>query len=373
MYLLRQNQSGLPLLFLMLDSTDHVSPKTGLVSGSTLTVSISKAGSAFAAPAGAVSELGSGWYQIAGNSTDSNGLGPLIIHATGTGADPTDMVYNVVSFDPYDAVRMGMTSLPAVTAGQINGLPLTNAVSGKVAVSSLDANVITATAIATNAITSTKIASGTIDSNKFASGAITSTVLATDCIGSAQLATTGVQEIRNAITGGAYALSTDANGMIRIVDGTGTGELDTLNGGVDVRSWGGNSTTIGTDANGLPVTSVGGFFSLGIATTNRIQTFDTSDIDPIGLNNLTGNGSGLTAVGPIVSNDLLDNTAIESASVVVTTRELLRALGAAAVGKRENAGVVGAEKFYAIGNPGTLRISNINLDANGSGTPILTL
>ena len=58
--------------------------------------------------------------------------------------------------------------------------------------------------------------------------------LAADCIGSSQLATSGVQEIRNAITGGSYSLDTDANGRIRIVDGTATGDLDTSSGTVTV-------------------------------------------------------------------------------------------------------------------------------------------
>lgn len=48
----------------------------------------------------------------------------------------------------------------------------------------------------------------------------------------AGLATDAVQEVRDAITGGAYALSTDANGRVRIVDGTGVGELDTSAGRV---------------------------------------------------------------------------------------------------------------------------------------------
>lgn len=47
---------------------------------------------------------------------------------------------------------------------------------------------------------------------------------------------TYIEEIRNAITGGNYALSTDANGMVRIADGTGTGELDTASGTVLLRA-----------------------------------------------------------------------------------------------------------------------------------------
>jgi hypothetical protein len=39
-----------------------------------------------------------------------------------------------------------------------------------------------------------------------------------------------INTIRNAVTGGAYALSTDANGRMRVVDGTGAGEIDLLSG-----------------------------------------------------------------------------------------------------------------------------------------------
>lgn len=59
-------------------------------------MTLSKNGAAFAAPAGAVSELGSGWYKVAGSATDTNTLGALILHATAAGADPCDEVYQVV-------------------------------------------------------------------------------------------------------------------------------------------------------------------------------------------------------------------------------------------------------------------------------------
>lgn len=57
---------------------------------------------------------------------------------------------------------------------------------------------------------------------------------AADVISSSLLATSAVEEIRNAITGGAYALSTDANGRMRVVDGTGAGEIDTASGKVSI-------------------------------------------------------------------------------------------------------------------------------------------
>lgn len=60
--------------------------------------------------------------------------------------------------------------------------------------------------------------------------------LAANSLTAAAAATDFVEEIRNSITGGAYALSSDANGRLRIVDGTGVGELDTDSGTVLLRS-----------------------------------------------------------------------------------------------------------------------------------------
>lgn len=56
--------------------------------------------------------------------------------------------------------------------------------------------------------------------------------LAADAVSAAALAADAVTEIRNAITGGNYALSTNASGHVRIADGTATGELDTNGGAI---------------------------------------------------------------------------------------------------------------------------------------------
>lgn len=104
----------------MIDSADHVSPKTGL----SPTVTLSKNGGSFAAPAGAVSEVGNGVYKVAGNATDSNTLGPLWLHATASGADPTDTIFPIVAYDPQDAVRLGQSALPNAAANANGGLPV---------------------------------------------------------------------------------------------------------------------------------------------------------------------------------------------------------------------------------------------------------
>lgn len=119
----KQSDTTYPLFFFMVDSSDHITGKTGL----TPTVTISKNGAAFGGISGAVSEVGIGLYKIAGNATDSNTVGELWIHATGTGADPTDTSYTIVAYDPFDSVRLGLTALPNVVAAGNGGLPTVNA------------------------------------------------------------------------------------------------------------------------------------------------------------------------------------------------------------------------------------------------------
>ena len=96
-------------MFLLIQSSDHI---TGLT-GASPTVVLSKNGGSFASPAGAVTEVGNGWYKVAGNSTDTNTLGPLALHATAASADPSDIIVaEIVAYDPQDAVHLGLTCLP---------------------------------------------------------------------------------------------------------------------------------------------------------------------------------------------------------------------------------------------------------------------
>lgn len=106
---LTQNQTAEPLVFMLVSSGDHVSPVTGAAPS----VSISKNGGAFGAVSGAVTEIGNGWYKVAGHATDSNTLGPLIVHITAPGCDPSDHLYQVVAFNPRDSVSLGLTLMPS--------------------------------------------------------------------------------------------------------------------------------------------------------------------------------------------------------------------------------------------------------------------
>jgi hypothetical protein len=104
----QQSSTGYPIPFLLVSSTDHVTP----VTGAGPTVNISKNGGAFAAAAGVVTEVGNGWYQLAGHAGDRSTLGVLLIQATATGADPANDSYDVVPWNPFDA-SLGLANLDA--------------------------------------------------------------------------------------------------------------------------------------------------------------------------------------------------------------------------------------------------------------------
>src|SRR5258708_20305402 len=101
---LKQTATDKVIPFLMVSSADHRNGVTGL----TGTVSISKNGSAFAAPAGAVAEIGNFYYKLTPDAADTNTLGILILHASSAGADPSDRESLVVASDPYDGADMGL-------------------------------------------------------------------------------------------------------------------------------------------------------------------------------------------------------------------------------------------------------------------------
>lgn len=99
-------------MFFMVSSTDHIAAKTGAAP----VVNISKAGAAFGAAAGVVAEIANGWYKVSLTNADTNTLGDLAFHITGTGADDCDFADTVTarSFDDLSAPGTAQT----ITANQ---------------------------------------------------------------------------------------------------------------------------------------------------------------------------------------------------------------------------------------------------------------
>lgn len=101
MSLLKQSTARDKMVF-MTDSADHITGKTSL----TLTITASKNGAAFASISPTVTERGSGWYSLALTTSHTDTLGDLALHVTSTGADPSDLVWQVVAGLPGESVSL---------------------------------------------------------------------------------------------------------------------------------------------------------------------------------------------------------------------------------------------------------------------------
>jgi hypothetical protein len=100
----------------MVSNVDHIAGKTGL--GANITVMLSKGNAGTGTAAGnslATIELDGvnmpGWYQLNLTGTDTNTIGDLAFHCTGTGADPTDFV---------DQVQTTVFTDLTLTAGRVS-------------------------------------------------------------------------------------------------------------------------------------------------------------------------------------------------------------------------------------------------------------
>ena len=161
-YDLQLGQSTYPLLF-DLTAEDGFTP----LAGGAPTVLLSKAGAAFGAPAGAVTEIANGVYQVAANAVDCNALGPLMAYVTCAGGLPRKFSYRIVAYNPFDAAALGLTNLNAT---------------------------ITSRAVAGDAMT---LQAASIAAATFAAGAINAAAIAADAIDADALATDAIAEIHN--------------------------------------------------------------------------------------------------------------------------------------------------------------------------------
>lgn len=209
------------LMVFMTDATDHVTGKTGL----TLTLTSSKAGGAFASITPTVTELGNGWYSLALTTSHTDTVGDLAIRATGTDADPTDLICqvranvlgdtlpgNVTQWKgsvPADLVDTDKVSVSVTHKGVLNDLS-TAQVNTEIDTALADVGLTTTVTGRIDATISTRSShsaadvwtSGTRTLSAFgfsvtlASGAITASVFATDAITAAALAADAVAEIQ---------------------------------------------------------------------------------------------------------------------------------------------------------------------------------
>ena len=145
----------------MVSSSDHITGAAGL--SPLPTVTLSKNGAAFSSGGGTVTAVGNGVYSYAPTVGDTDTLGSLMLHATASTADPVDLEFEVVAFDPRDSVRMGQTALPNVAAGALNGLPLSADTVGRVDVLKINGTSQTARDIGASVLLSSGTGTGQVN------------------------------------------------------------------------------------------------------------------------------------------------------------------------------------------------------------------
>lgn len=364
-YPLKQSSTAQALVFYMVASSDHIAAGTGL----TCTVTIRKSGGSFASPGGAVTEIANGWYQVAGNATDTNTLGPLLLHATATGADPTDVCYHVVAYDPQDAVRAGLTALPNAAAEAAGGLYTRGAGAGQInqnASGQVDTrtvamatDVITAAAIQADAIGAAEIANGAIDAATFAAGAIDASAIATDAFGALELAAGAATEIAAAVWDEARASHTTAGTFgqgAASVQGNVTGSVASVTGAVGSVTGAVGSVTgnVGGNVTG----SVGSVTGAVGSVTGNVGGNVTGSVGSVATGGITAASIAADAIG---ASELAADAVAEIAAAVSVGSAPTAAQNAAAVWDLAISGHTTAATF---GN-------KVNgLTSGGSGGPV---
>lgn len=294
------------LAVFMTDSTDHVTGKTGL----TLTITASKDGAAFASITPTVTELATGWYNLALTTTHTNTLGDFLLHITSTGADPSDIREQVVLDLPGVAqtgdnfARLGAPAGASVSAdvAAVKAVLPAALVSGRIdaSVGAMASGVLTATAIAADAITAAKVADGTIDAATFAAGAINAAAIAADAITAAKVADGTIDAATfaaGAINAAAIAADaiTDAKVAADVTIASVTGSVGSVTGAVAsvTGNVGGNVTgSVGSVATGGIAAAS---FAAGAINAAAVAT-DAIDADALAADAVTEIQSGLSTL-----------------------------------------------------------------------------
>ncbi len=94
-YSIPASSTTVPFKFRLRSSSDHVTPVTGAAPAVTLSVN----GGAFRSPAGPVSEIGSGWYQVTPAGANNGTPGVVTLVATAAGADQCDANYQIATVE----------------------------------------------------------------------------------------------------------------------------------------------------------------------------------------------------------------------------------------------------------------------------------
>ena len=300
-----EQQTTPTLLFLLVASTDHITPLTGL--GSTPVVTLSKNGGTFTAATNAVSEVGNGWYKIILTAAETYSAGvtgwDLALHATGTGADPTDRLVvvelaTVSNIDTeVDAIQTALAAVPTTPLlaadTRLNNLDAT--VSSRLPTSGYTAPPATVT-----------LASSQPDYAPAKAGDAMNLTIAYNGAKTAAPTTGMIDSALTAMHGSGSWVSTSAPTTAQIdtaltaTHGSGSWVSDSAN--IAGAVWDTAATAHATNGSfGYYLKRIFGWmFWRKDVTTSQIKTYDTDNTTVLGTQTLTGDGTTTSSVSKSV-------------------------------------------------------------------------
>ena len=108
----------------LVDATDGLTPETGETGGQP---QISKGGGAWVNTTATLTAVGNGYYYVELTATELDTLGIISVRYKSANTAEANMDGQVVVFNIYDAVRLGLTALPNAAADAAGGLPISDA------------------------------------------------------------------------------------------------------------------------------------------------------------------------------------------------------------------------------------------------------
>lgn len=276
-------------MFMLVGSSDHITGATG----ASPTVTISKAGAAFAGAGGTVTEVSSGWYKIALTTTDTGTLGDLAFHITGTSADPADFVDQVTANILGDTLPANATQIGGQTASASGTVTFPNA-----------------TLASTTNITAGTMTTTTNLTNAPSAGDFTSTMKTS--IGTAVAASAVAS-----VTGAVGSVTGNVGGNVTGSVGSVTGAVGSVTGSVGGNVTGHVASVTGAVGSITGVTFPTNFASMEINGSGQVTVDGTSAL----TESYSTLGSGLTLAQALYDmHQLMYQQSITSTTLTVQKR-----------------------------------------------------
>jgi hypothetical protein len=315
--------------FHLVDATDGITAETGEAAGQP---QLSKNGAAFANTSATLTAIANGRYYVELTAGELDTLGSIQLRYKSANTAEGIAGGQVAAFNPYDAVRLGLSALPNATAGASGGVLINGSNSGAVTlgsgvtISNASGNALTLTASGGNGHGMAATGNGTGSGISATGGGTGSGMIAqagaTSGAGlqlSGSGSSSGLDVAGGATGAGISTVGNDSKaGIAASANGTGQG-VDILGGvtsgdGLRIRSNSGNgivATSLAGNGHGMVLTGQGtgaglravagatgvGAIYVGGSTSGEGWTVSATSGNAVSFTTAGGNGNGFVVTG----------------------------------------------------------------------------